>query len=350
MTVAHTPPPRLPMRPAPEGESMAVALLRSRGKLLMWFAVAGLVGGIATALIIPRKYVSQATFIPQSTETQGSGLELAASAFGVKLPNTGQTWGPPVYVELLRSRMLLEPLALDTMTLKEEGGRRATVMDLVKAPDVPQPQRIEKAVKKLRKIVLASEDKRLNAVVLTVRTKWPSVSQAMAEELVAGVNRFNLETRKSQASAERQFVERQAAEAQRALRFAEDSLQEFLQENRRTGSPRLTFQQDRLERSVSLQQSVLTSLLQKREEVRAREVRDVPVITILEYPKLPATPEPSRALMFGVIGLVAASVLGVIVGLVLEGMAMARREYPGMRLSRLDTFLLIMRSFGRAIR
>ena len=68
-------------------------------------------------------------------------------------------------------------------------------------------------------------------------------------------------------------------------------MQQFLQTNRQLGSPALTFQRDRLQREVQLQQQVVTSLAQQYEENRIREVRDTPVITVIEPPILAARPD-----------------------------------------------------------
>jgi hypothetical protein len=328
---------RSPTRqPTPEDsairwDAFGITLLRSWKALIGGLGLCGLLLGIAAGLLGRRRYVASATFIPQASETTISGgLALAASQFGIQLPTTGGTWGPPIYVELLQSQALLEPIALDTLEVAEEGGRRVALMNLLKVPGLPPAQRTERAVKMLRKIVAASEDKRLNGVKLTVTTLWPSVSLALAERLVRGVNQFNLETRKSQAAAERQFVEVQAAEAERALREAEDRLQSFLQRNRSvTGSPELMFAQDRLQREVGLRQAVYTSLMQRKEEARIREVRDTPVITVLENPRLPATGEPRRTVMKGVLGAFAAAMIGILVAFVREGMAEARRGQSG---------------------
>src|SRR2546426_756151 len=107
-------------------------------------------------------------------------------------------------------------------------GRRVAVMDLLAVKTSKPEERIDRTVIALGEVVKARELKTLNAVEVTVTTRWPSVSLAIANRLVSGVQRFNVETRKSQAGAERQFVEARAEEAQRALREAEDRLQVFL--------------------------------------------------------------------------------------------------------------------------
>ena len=319
--------------PAPASQDDdGISLLALGSVLLRWrrtiiaLAFVGALVGLTTGLVSTRVYVSAATFIPQRSEGGVSGLALAASQFGFRVSSGGDAWGPPVYVELLRSQALLEPIALDTVVVAEEGGRRVGLADLLEVEAPTPARRTDLAIRALRRIVRASEDNALGAVKLSVTTRWPSVSLALAERLVRGVNQFNLETRKSQAVAERQFVEVQAGEAERALRGAEDRVQSFLQRNRSiTGSPELTFEYDRLQREVALRQQVYMSLLQKQEEARIDEVRDTPVITVLENPRLPVVGEARKTPLKAVLGGVAGGMLGALIAFTAHGMARARR-------------------------
>lgn len=315
-----------------EDDEMSVLALGSvllrRRRMIIALGLLGSALGLAAGLSRPRVYVSGAVFIPQVSEGGASGLALAASQLGIRVPSSGgAAWGPPVYVELLGSQALLEPIALDTVVVAEEGGRRVAIMDLFRVKAPTPARRTDLAVSALRRIIKASENRNLGAVKLSVTTKWPSVSLALAERLVRGVNQFNRETRKSQAGAERQFVEAQAREAERALRESEDRLQLFLQRNRSiAGSPDLEFQRDRLQREVALRQQVYTSLLESREEARMSEVRDTPVITVLANPRLPVVGEARKSVMKGMAGGIAGGMFGVLVAFLVQAMAGARRQ------------------------
>jgi uncharacterized protein involved in exopolysaccharide biosynthesis len=77
----------------------------------------------------------------------------------------------------------------------------------------------------------------------------------------------------------------------------------------------LSFVYDRLVNNVTLRQQIYTSVAQAYEQARIDEVRDTPVITVVEAPLLPAKPDPRpffRMLVAGLlIALVVARVLGV---------------------------------------
>lgn len=311
----------------PAGEisllSLAAVLLRWRRPIAALIVIGGLFGAVR-GLRTPVMYESSATFIPQSSESSPSGLASAASQLGLRAP--GGAGSTQMYVALLTTRALLERIALDSIDLTDETGTRRVAVTEVLGVSAPTPaKRTAAAVSALRGMINATEVRSLNGVNVTITSGSPAVSKGIAERLVRGVNEFNLQTRRSQATAERQFVEVQADLAQRALRDAEDRLQAFLQRNRDiAGSPMLTFERDRLQREVTLRQELATNWLQNREEVKIREVRNTPVITVFEDPRLPTSPMPRKIGQKAALGAMAGGVLGIVLAFFAHGMARAR--------------------------
>ena len=331
MTSLLTEPVAAPRLAHPEDRPISLVVFAI--VLLRWWRViagAGVLGGIVgltLGLTAGRVYKSEATFIPQGTQDVSSLAGIGAQ-FGIRLPTgTGNVWGPPVYVELLRSATLLTPIAIDTFTITEEN-RRAALADLLKIKAPTPPLRVMYTVMKLQKIVRVDEDRRLNAVRISVITDWPSLSYELVNRLVDAVNQFNLQTRKSQATAERQFADAQAAAAEQALREAEDRLQAFLQQNRGdfNGIPRLQFTRDRLQRDVQLREQVYSSLLSSREDARLREVRDTPVITVLEAPRVPVVREARRSVRKAIMFALGWTALAMIAVFLVEGLRELRQS------------------------
>jgi uncharacterized protein involved in exopolysaccharide biosynthesis len=309
-----------------------ISLLALGSVLLRWrrtivgLCVVGAALGLWNRLSKPREYQSSATFIPQGAQGGASGLALAAS-LGFNIASAGGAWGPPMYVVLIQSRALLEPIALDTVVVVEEGGRRMALMDLLQITAPTRERAVTLAVGALNGMIAAREEKKLGGVTVSVKTKWPSVSLALANRLVQRVNQFNLETRRSQAVLERQFVEARAVESERVLRDAEDRLQAFLQANRDIGgSPGLAFERDRLQREVTRRSLLYTSWLQSREEARIREIRDTPVITVFENPRLAFEAVPRNLARKAILGGIAGTMLGVLFAFLADALAGARRS------------------------
>ena len=139
-----------------------------------------------------------------------------------------------------------------------------------------------------------------------------------------------LRTRQSQAAAERAFIETRLAEVQDSLRAAEDRLERFLESNRQwAGSAELTFQRDRIQRQVVMQQQVFTSLAEAHEQARIGEVRNTPVITVVERP---VRPNPRWRVLKVALGMVLGGMLGVMLAFGREYADRARaREGDGYR-------------------
>lgn len=289
----------------------AATVLRGR-QLVYRLAVLCGVAGALSGILTQRLYVSRVTFLPKGSEETTTGLALAASQFGVTLPKGSSDWWPSVYVELLSSRTTLEALAADTFVVGEEQGRRATLVELLDVSGATPEVRRARAYFNLRKVIVATEDKKLGGVKIVVATRWPSVSHAIANRLVDGVNAFNISARQSAAAAEREFADGQVVSAERSLRESQDALQSFMVRNRLLTSPELIFEKDRREREVALRTQVYTSMMQNREQARLRELRNTPVITLLEAPRVPVLPESRGTVLRAVVGLVFGALLAVL--------------------------------------
>jgi uncharacterized protein involved in exopolysaccharide biosynthesis len=233
---------------------------------------------------------------------------------------------PAFYQELLASREILQRVADRSYSV--EGMGPSPLVDLLEVEADTEALRVEEAIEVLRDdLVSVTTGRETGVVTVAVTTEWPELSRALGERLLAEVQVFNLETRRSQAAAERAFVEALVDSARLALNSAEDSMQEFLQANRRfEDSPELSFQRDRLQREITRQQQVYTGVLQAFDEARIAEVRDTPVITVLQSPYLPPGPDDKSLLLAVALGLVLGGMGGIVLAFLVEAV---RRPAPG---------------------
>ncbi|MDH3206894.1 MAG: Wzz/FepE/Etk N-terminal domain-containing protein [Gemmatimonadota bacterium] len=305
-------------------EVLAV-LLRRRGTIaLAIFVCVGL--AVAYTLLRPDTFTTQASFQPQGSEASASQLLALAGQFGVNVPGGGDELSPAFYAELLASREILHRVAARSYLVESRG--TVPLIDLLEIEEDTEPLRVEEAIGRLRDdIVSIATGRETGILTIEVTTEWPELSTAIAERLLDEIQVFNLETRRSQAAAERVFIEARVDSARVALITAEDAMQVFLQANRRyEDSPELTFQAERLQREIARQQQVYTGLVQSFEEARIAEVRDTPVITVLQSPYLPPGPD-DRSLLLGIaLGLVLGGMAGVVLAFLVEAV---RRPAPG---------------------
>lgn len=293
---------------------LATVLVQGRRTIVLWT----LVGAVLSALFVvarPTVYKASTSFYPQASDAGRSALASVAGQLGFALPSGSQFLTSEFYNKLLRTQVVLAPIASDTFVVHEMGDERRSFMDLFGVPEGPSDVRLGRGVKLLSSLVVSSVGKTTGIVEISVLTHWPSVSLALATKLVDGVNDYNRRTRRSQASGERVFFESRLAEAGRNLRVAEDRMQQFFDSNKRIeGSPGLTFERGRLERELTLRSQLFSMLSTSYEDVRVREVRDIPVIGTFEPPMVLAQPEPRgrlKAVLFGMLfaGFLAAATL-----------------------------------------
>lgn len=305
---------------------LGTTLLRNRWRIARWMLLGAVVAGL-WAFSKPAVYSASASFVPQGNDVSRTGLASFAGQFGVALPNTNPSLSPEFYSALLKSHVLLRDVAKDTFVVRGLGNRRVRFVDLFKVQGASEKEREDKAIRLLMDIVKTSVAKTTGIVEVSVATRWPSVSLAIVARLVEGVNAFNQRTRQVQAADERKFVEGRLTVAGAELRQAEGQLEDFLTTNRQFGvSSELTMQRDRLQRNVTLRQQVFTSLTQSLEEARIREVRDTPVITVIEPPWVPTMPEPRRRAALILLGSLFGASVGAARSLV-SGMMLRRRQY-----------------------
>lgn len=317
----------------PRADEVSLVLLANailfRRQVVAWCALLLFVATVAGSLLRYRQYTAVASFFPQTSQPV-SGLAGVAAQFGVAVPAGDGAQTPEFYVSLVRSREILGRVVLRDFTFPTDSGMFAgTLADALAIAGRDSAQRRESTIRALGSVVGASMDKRTLVVRVTATTRWPSLSAQMVSAILDEVNDFNVDRRRGRAAAERRFTELRLAEVRADLRAAEDRLQAFLERNRNyKDSPILVFQQERLARDVSLQQQVFVTVAQAYEQAKIEEVRDTPVITVMERPEVPVRADARGLVRNGVLALVVGLALGIGLALGLARLAVARGEEP----------------------
>jgi uncharacterized protein involved in exopolysaccharide biosynthesis len=306
-----------------------LAFLMQNRRLVLGVGI-GLAAIVGTlALLGKRTYSSTARFMPETSESSLSQLSGLAATFGVSVLPTEEGASPSFYSELLQSRDVLRE-TVETRYAFRVGAdsMRGTLVDLFRIRGTSPEVRRDLAAKVLLKSTDVTVDHETGTVDLKVKTPWAELSQEVASRMIELVSDFNLHRRQTKAGAERRFVEARVAEARDSLRAAEERLEGFLQRNRvYQTAPQLQFEHDRLQRAVTMQQQVYTTLAQSYEAARIDEVRNTPVITVVEPPDLPPKPDSRLALVKALL----AGILGLAIGACLAAARRAFARAPAAR-------------------
>jgi uncharacterized protein involved in exopolysaccharide biosynthesis len=283
-------------------------------------AIGGFVAGVlAIALVaLTRRYVAESRFSPQTGNASPSQLAGLAAQFGVNLGMLGEGESIDFYAQLLRSRELLSQVAQARYRVDVGDTTTRTFLDIAGVSASTPERRLLRGVKRLENDVAVSRDLKANIVTLRTVGRSPVLAEGLNRQMLERVNSFNINRRQTRAASERKFVEARLEQAGGELAAAESGLEAFLQRNRSyQNAPQLVFEHDRLERRVELRQKIYSTLLEAYEKARIDEVRNTPVLTIIDTPEGSSLPTRSLA-KSGILGAIVGVVLTALVSLLLD--------------------------------
>ncbi len=307
-------------------------MLRYRVMIVLITLIGGFWAGLMS-VTSPKGYTAEAMFMPKGARGQ-SQLGGLAAQFGLTMNGGDPTQSPNMYTELLETKRVIWPVALKEYRITTDSG--VITGNLVKIyqikKDRPEVMKV-KTIEAVQRAVKATVAPKTGVIDMTVTTGNPELALQIAQNLLEQVNIFNLNNRQAQAAAERAFAERQVGEKRAELRQAESELENFLESNRMyRQSPQLQLEFNRLESEVLRRNQIYTSLLSAYETARIEEVKDLPVITVIEPPELPIVANRR--------GGVKKTAIGMIIGLFVACLiAFARDRMARNRAAQTDDFI-----------
>ena len=295
---------------------LLVIVLQNR-RLLVAVPILVAVMVVAITLLQPRSYSATTAFMPQASDRgAASGLAGIVAQFGVAIPTSGSGRSPEFYADLVASRPLLYELVADSFAVRP-GTTPCPLMDILvgDSPSDPDLKR-DLAARQVGELLTVRTSTATGTVRVTVKMGSPALAYAIVTRLVALVQEFNSFSYQTQAGAERRFIEQRLSEARDSLAKIEQQWAAFLDENRAfEQSAQLSFEDNRLQRTVRFHQEIVTTLSKAFEQARIEEVRNTPVVTVVEPALLPVQPDRRRLVVRATIalllGLAVAAVVAV---------------------------------------
>lgn len=334
-TSAHAAQPQLPVE-----EFSIVELRRGVARRWPWLvvipALAGLLGAGA-ALAWPKTWTATTTFVPeQALGSSSTSLIGALGGLGSLLGDAGGGAGAlaklkdgpstEFFADVLTSQDLLASTLRSEFPDPANRSVKRPLLDLIDVSGDTPERRFGNAVRKLKRRAVVTVTRKSSIVNLNVTLRDPVLSAAVANRMLDLLNRFNLDRRQRSSTEQRRFAEQRLRTAQAELDSTDRLRSRFLDANRNYyESPRLLATFDQLDRAVRVKEGILVGLTKTYEESRVAEVRDTPLLTIIDV----ATP-PDRPLQRPVLWGGLASGLGVLMALVAVVFASLsdRREAP----------------------
>jgi uncharacterized protein involved in exopolysaccharide biosynthesis len=175
--------------------------------------------------------------------------------------------------------------------------------------------RTDRAVRRFRARTTIHADERTGIIRVQFLGESPGLAQWVTAAVYDELNRYNVEVRGSRARERRRFLDERVDVSADSLLAAEVALRDFYEQNRQwEEDPRLVFRERQLNRGVDSHLEILNSLRRELELAKLDEVRDTPVLNVVQPPSLPvrkAWPPRTRLTVLW-------AMLGAVVGIALE--------------------------------
>ena len=293
------------------------------------FGTAAVCAVVAAVLLLLQRpvYTAETNFTPETPNTSGLasslvGLSGLAGQLGLGDAMSGGA-SPEFFAKLLHSREVLRATLQTEFPVPGAPATKRQLLALLDISGKTLEERLQVGARRLTQTTKAQVDKATGIVTLSVEMHSPELAAATANRMLELLNEFNLERRQSQSREQRRFTGDRLREAEQELREAERAQLRFLQNNRQyQGSPLLEFQAEQLGRAVQLKQEVFLTLTKAHEEASIAEVRDTPVLTVID----PAVPPAMRSRPRRVLGVTVALIVGGLLGVALVYVGAFRRR------------------------
>lgn len=323
------------MTPAPTASDdgvdirLLVDVLRRRWKAIA--ACVALAIGLAViyALIRAPLWQAQARLVAHSAGSQNtSQLAGLATQFGIRLPvDAGVATSPELYIELLGSMDLLRRAAATTYTVTQDDGTEisGTLMDILDVAEPDPEVRIRDAAGTLQRQMTTRYDRLSSTIMLGVQASSSDLAVQLANRLVELLNESMLDLRQQRVEDEAEFVSSRMNVAFDALVSAEDTLSSFMARNRAMGLDQ-QIQASRLEQTAELRRQVYLSLAQSFEQAKIDQIRDMPLLSVIEHPEFTVRRAGASGKVLVVVGAMLGVLTGITVAILLESRARLRRR------------------------
>ncbi len=302
--------------PLPVEEFSIVELRRGVARRWRWLVAIPLAAGAlgaGAAVLWPKTWTATTSFVLEATlGSNNTAILSSLGGIGSLLGEAGGVSalsrlkdGPSTdfFADVLKSNELLSATLRTPFDVPDANAPKRPLLDLLDVSGSTPERRFGNALRKFEQQVVVDVNRKSGIVKLNVTLHDPTLSAAVAQRMFALLNQFNLERRQRSSTEQRRFAEARLLTAQRELDSTENARLAFLESNRNYfESARLLARYDQLDRSVRVKEGILIGLTKTYEESRVAEVRDTPLLTVVDVAMPPDRPA-QRPVLWGAIAI-----------------------------------------------
>lgn len=315
-------------------------------KLVYRFVAAGIVLGVAVALLTPKEYVSDSTLMPEySTESSSGGASSLLQQYGGLLGMNGGTYNSAsnairvdLYPNIVQSISFQNKLINQefyfsdydtTVTIKEyfEEVYSPGFLSYLKAYTIGLPFTILGAIMPSNENDVVSENSRLDEDIVSLSKEDMQLIKSLRERVTASLNEENgiisvsvkmpdkvaaagiakftieeltaylTEYRTEKVLRDLEYTREQLRKAEERFKTAQLALADFRDSNQGNLTARALTEQERLQSEYDVAFNLYNSLTQQFEEAKLRVQEETPVFKVLQPVQVPVEDETSGAMI-----------------------------------------------------
>ena len=298
-------------------------LNNSKKRILLVTLILGIFGA-SFSFMFSKYYSAQVSLYPAKKDyAQGLGqFQSLASNFGMSMPSGDQDFNIP---DVAKSNLIANKV-LKELWLSQSGAK----MTLIQLWELDQPPWyltfkkikidsgfvVEKAILNLLNHVSVTEDRLTGLIKINVILEDPMIAAQVANYIGEQVQLYIQKGNSAQAAKEKMFISDRLTIVKNELESIEMDLKDFKERNRGyDDSPELFMVFSRLFREVEAKKQVYLTLQQQLELSRIEEVKQTPILHILDHAVPPSRKSsPNRVLfltLFAIFGFFASSLVTI---------------------------------------
>lgn len=272
--------------------SVLFKVLSSNSKQISLITIIFIFLGLGSSFLFKKYYNSEISLYPAKKDTSQafSQFQSIAANLGMNTPSNDQSFNIP---DVVMSRLIANKAVLNNWNLKNgQSIDLINLWDLNKlswksffSKNLPDSLVvIENAIKKFNKHIKVSEDRLSGLIKITTTFQDPYIAAGVANFVGNEVELYIQKENSAQSTKEKLFISDRLSIVKKELESSELQLKDFRERNRGyEDSPELFMIYSRLFREVEAKKEVYLTLQQQLELARIEEVKQSPILHILDH-------------------------------------------------------------------
>ena len=257
--------------------------------IFKWIIACGFLGAIGSLFLTNYYSAGISLFPAENTSSSGSQIQSLAMTAGINFPQKDQSYN---ITDVAKSRRIAEKVLFNKWNnIYTQNQSLIEFWNLDKNGifsnfDKNRDKLRDLGLKKYFNLLNVQEDRRTGLIQVNIEMESPNLAAEIANFIGAEIQSYIQKQNTSKATKEKLFIEDRLTVVRAELEQLEDNLKEFKKRNRSYDvSPELFMIFSQKLRETEAKQQVYVTLQQQIELARINEVRQTPIINILDDAK-----------------------------------------------------------------